>query len=185
MSLASLLARLANALDDVGVPWMLSGSLASAFHGTPRSTQDIDIIVVLTLRDLPALLAAFPEDDYYLSESAAREAVRVHGQFNVIDLQTGWKVDLILRKQRPFSLAEFDRRVEREVLGVRVPVCSPEDSILSKLEWASKMGGSDRQLRDVTGIWELQRGALDLDYLGRWAGDLGVLGLWRAVFEAD
>ncbi len=159
MSLVAFFGRLAPALERVGVEWMLSGSLASAFHGTPRSTQDIDIVVVLTRGRLAALLAEFPDDAYYVSDAAARDAVRRLGQFNVIDLETGWKADLILRKRRPFSRVEFDRRVEREVLGVVVPICTPEDSILSKLEWARKQGGSERQIADARGVMELQ-GAL-------------------------
>lgn len=181
MSLSSFLARLAAVLDAAGVPCMLSGSLASAFYGTPRSTQDVDVVVVLTPRSLRRLLEALPEESYYVSETAARDALRRQGQFNVIDMETGWKVDLILRKRRPFSEEEFARRVEREILGVRMAVCTAEDSVLSKLEWSQKMGGSERQLRDVLGVLEVQGDALDLDYIERWAQELGAGPLWGEV----
>ncbi len=173
MSLPGLLARLAATLEAAEVPYMLTGSLASTLHGEPRSTQDVDVVVVLTGSSLAALLRALPEDQYYVSEDAAREALRRQGQFNVIDLETGWKVDLILRKRRPFSVAEFERRETRELLGVRVPVCTAEDSVLSKLEWAKLGGGSERQLRDVRGVVERRRGELDLEYIERWAEELG------------
>ncbi|MFT4979559.1 MAG: hypothetical protein ACI8S6_005470 [Myxococcota bacterium] len=64
---------------------------------------------------------------------------------NIIDMETGWKVDLTVCKRRPSSKTEFDRRRSEAVLGVALMVCSPEDSILSKLEWAKKSGGSERQ----------------------------------------
>ena len=185
MSLSQFLTRLARVLEQVQVPWMLSGSLASAFHGTPRSTQDVDIIVVLTRERLGALLAALPEDVYYVSDTAAREALARAGQFNVIDLETGWKADLILRKPRPFSLVEFGRRVERQIMGVRVPVCTPEDIILSKLEWAQKMGGSERQLGDARGVLELRRAELDFAYLEHWATELGITDLWESLRGAQ
>jgi hypothetical protein len=185
VSLSSFLARLADVLNEAGVHYMLSGSLASAYYGTPRSTQDIDIVVVLTLQNLRTLLAALPEEAYYVSETAALDALRRQGQFNVIDLETGWKVDLIVRKRRPFSLVEFDRRVERKILGVHLSVCSPEDSILSKLEWAQKMGGSERQLRDVMGVLEVRRGELDLAYIEKWAQKLGVSEIWEGLSTRD
>ena len=181
MSLAALLRRLSGALDEAGVPFMLTGSLASTLYGEPRSTVDVDVVVVLSGASLPALLRALPEEEFYVSEDAAFDALRRQGQFNVIHLETGWKIDLILRKRRAFSEEEFERRVKREVLGVQLPVCSPEDSVLSKLEWAKKGGGSERQLRDVAGIVALQGDALDQAYIHRWAEALGVAELWQAV----
>lgn len=181
MSLGGLLRRLSATLDKADVPYMLTGSLASTLYGEPRSTQDIDLVVVLNSSTLPALLAAFPEDLYYVSEDAARDALRRQTQFNVIDLETGWKVDFILRKRRPFSLTEFERRVPREVLGVRLHVCTVEDSILSKLEWAQRSGGSERQLRDVQAMLALRRDELDVVYLANWAAVLGVEALWASV----
>ncbi len=103
--------------------------------------------------------------------------------FNVVDMTSGWKVDLIVRKARPFSVEEFRRRTPASVLGTAVFVATPEDTILSKLEWAS-MSGSERQLRDVSGVVEVRRGALDVAYIERWAKDLGLLDLWRKVRDA-
>lgn len=116
-----------------------------------------------------------------MSEEAARDALRRSAPFNVIDLETGWKVDLTPRKRRPFRREEFERRVARELLGVRVQVCTAEDSILCKLEWAQLGGGSERQLRDVRAMVALRRGELDIEYVERWAAELGVEALWARV----
>ena len=184
MSLTELLRRLSVTLDAAGVPYMLTGSLASTLYGEPRSTIDVDVVVVLNSSSLAALLTALPEDRYYVSADAARDAVRRQGQFNVIDLESGWKVDLILRKRRPFSETEFQRRVTRDVLGVSLTVCTVEDSILSKLEWARLGGGSERQLRDVSAMVALRRSELDLEYITHWAEVLEVGSLWRSVWAA-
>ena len=104
--------------------------------------------------------------------------------FNVIDLSTGWKVDLIVRKPRPFSVEEFRRRLPARLLGVDVCVATPEDTILTKLEWAA-MSGSDRQLRDVAGVLAVKRGELDIPYIELWAVELGVLELWRKVVASS
>jgi hypothetical protein len=97
-----------------------------------------------------------------------------------IDLVSGWKIDLILRKDRPFSRAEFERRMPARILGTDVFVASAEDTILAKLEWA-QLGESDRQLRDVAGVIELCGDTLDRDYIERWTRELGVEGLWERV----
>ena len=95
--------------------------------------------------------------------------------FNVIDEATGWKVDLIVRRDRPFSRMEFARRERAMVAGVPVFVATAEDSVLSKLEWA-RAGGSDRQLDDAANVLRVRQN-LDHSYLRELAGTLGVLDL--------
>lgn len=115
-----------------------------------------------------------------MSDEAALDALRRRSMFNVIDLATRWKVDLIVRKARPFSVEEFRRRTPARLFGTDVFIATPEDTILTKLEWAA-MSGSERQLRDVAGVLEVKRGELDLGYIERWALELGVADAWRKV----
>jgi hypothetical protein len=144
----------------------------------PRTTQDIDLVLELVPGSLRRLLQDLGDEEYYVSEAAAVDAVRRRSQFNVIDLETGWKADLIVRKERPFSVEEFGRRQQVEMLGATVWVVSAEDTVLSKLEWAQK-GQSERQLRDVAGVVALKGDELDVAYVERWASKLGVTELWR------
>lgn len=143
---------------------MVAGSVASSIHGEPRSTQDVDLVIDPSMASLRVFVRALPEEDFYVSEDAAMEALGARRQFNVIDMVTGWKADLIVRKNRSFSVSEFQRRERATVLGVDVYIASAEDVVLTKLEWASVDGGSERQLRDVRGILAAH-GDLDQDYL--------------------
>jgi hypothetical protein len=93
-------------------------------------------------------------------------------------MATGWKVDLIVRKARAFSLEEFRRREAAELFGTRVFVATAEDSIIAKLEWA-KLGDSERQLRDVSGIISVRSPALDYDYIERWIAELDLGEQWK------
>lgn len=103
--------RVVHALERSNVPYMLTGSFASAFHGAPRTTQDVDVVIApATLGTLNELLREFPEEDYYASREAALQAYGSEGLFNVIDLTSGWKIDFIVRKSRAFSPEEFGRR---------------------------------------------------------------------------
>lgn len=128
-----------------------------------------------------AFVKSLPEKDYYVSESAALNAFHRRSQFNVVDMATGWKVDLIIRKARPYSLEELRRRLSVRMLDVDVFVATPEDTILSKLEWASLSGGSERQMRDVVGVLEVKSGEVDRAYIERWAAELGLIELWHRV----
>jgi hypothetical protein len=169
--------RMLRALKAAGVPYMLTGSFASAFHGSPRTTQDIDVIIAPTLGLLNKLLQEFPEAEYYVSREAALQAYGTESLFNVIDLASGWKIDFIIRKSRPFSLEEFQRRREANLLGTTLFVASAEDVILSKLEWA-KLAESERQLNDVAGILRTQGDDLDFMYIERWITELALEFQW-------
>ncbi len=178
MSQGDLLRRIAAALGAAGIPFMVTGSTASAAHGMARATRDIDLVIDPTVAGLRSLLSSLPPDAYYASEEAAMEAFRRRGLFNVIDVASGWKVDLILRKDRPFSVEEFGRRRPARLFDIDIPIATAEDVILSKLEWA-KAGGSERQIEDVVGILAVKGPTLDRGYVERWARELGVLELWE------
>jgi hypothetical protein len=122
-----------------------------------------------------------PPDRVYVDRATAIDAFHQRDMFNVIDLETGWKVDLILRKSRPFSRSEFERREAVEWMGVRLFVVTAEGVVLSKLEWAQLCGGSERQMRDVAGVLEMHRGRLDFRYIETWLDVLGVRESWEAV----
>ncbi len=180
----AFLSRLTALLADAGIQHMLTGSFASTYHGTPRTTQDLDLVIDADANRLRALVALLSPEAYYVSEEAALDAYRRGAPFNVIDLATGWKADLILRKDREFSREEFARRLEGEVLGATVFIATAEDTILAKLEWALR-GQSERQLRDVAGILAVATD-LDHDYIERWLTPLGLGEIWhRALTMVD
>jgi len=169
---AGPLAAIVAALDGAAIPNMLVGSFASSAHGAVRSTQDIDLVIDPTPEALAAFVAGLDPGKTYVSPSTAAALAR-RDQFNLVDLASGWKVDLIIRKDRPFSRSEFARRREAVVAGVRVWIATAEDTVLAKLEWAA-MGGSERQLADAAAVLDARAGELDDDYLDRWAARLGV-----------
>jgi len=184
LTAAEFLSRLVAMLDAAGMPHMLAGSFASAFHGTPRATQDIDLVIDATPVALDVFVAHASDSGYYVDADRALEALRRRRQFNVIDARSGWKADLVVRKERLFSREEFARRVPATVLGVALFVASAEDTILAKLEWAARTD-SERQLMDVAGILRVKQAALDREYIDRWARALGVVDLWQRVSKSD
>ena len=151
---------------------MVAGSLASSVHGRPRATNDIDLVIDPTADQLSRFLSSLPRG-WYVSTEAAHDALRKRSMFNVVDPSSGWKADLIVRKDRPFSLTEFNRRRKVRVFRRTADVATPEDVILSKLEWA-RDAGSERQYQDAVGVAVVRWDELDRPYLEKWARELGV-----------
>ena len=166
------LEKLISIIESTGIPYAVCGSLSSGFHGQPRATNDADIIIAPTRDQLAELLKSL-EAGYYVSPKAAFEAMKIRSMFNVIDNEFGWKADLIFRPDNPYQLSKFDRRRRVKLMGIDLWILSPEDVILSKLDWA-KDSGSDLQFRDVFGVIKVQWDKLEWDYLRHWAKELGI-----------
>jgi hypothetical protein len=179
------LSALVRELEALRIPYMVSGSFASSFHGKPRTTHDADVVIDPSPEALEALVSALAAAGFYVAPDVARDALQRRRQFNVIAPETAFKLDLIIRKERPFSREELKRRQAGTLAGAPAMFASAEDTILSKLEWAKKGGGSERQLEDVRGVVDVKGADLDRGYIERWAGELDVLDLWRRVTSGE
>ncbi|HVT43819.1 MAG TPA: hypothetical protein VMT00_05465 [Thermoanaerobaculia bacterium] len=182
MTVDDFFARLISALEHSGVPYMITGSYASAAHGIPRATNDIDIVIAPTKKSLVALLREFPDQKYYADELHALDALERKSQFNVIDFTTSWKADFIIRKNREYSEVEFARRRRHSIAGLSVELASAEDVLISKLE-SAKLGDSERQIEDGAGIIRRQGDFLDREYVERWVRELDLEEQWRKALD--
>ena len=118
----------------------------------------------------------------YCDPAAIAEAVSVAGMFNAIDPTTGWKIDFIVLKPTDFHRTAFEGRSHAVLGGVRLPLIRAEDIVVAKLYWA-KLGGSERQLRDVLGVLMVQGATLDRTEVERWVGELDLRSQWKQVLE--
>ena len=182
MTLAAFLRRVVQILNDAGVPYMLTGSLASAYYAVPRATQDLDVVIETEESGIDRIVRGLLDAGYYVDRDAAREAWRTRGQFNAIDPESGWKVDLIVRKNRPYSRTEFERRRRASLLGVEVALARLEDLLIAKLEW-SQLGDSALQRRDVDQLLERTWDRLDRVYVDGWIDSLGLQSEWTSALK--
>ncbi len=164
-----VLGLVSDRLSTRGLPFMLTGSFALAYYATPRMTRDLDIVVALNDHDVDLLVAAFVPD-FYIDVETARTAVKSERMFNLMHLESGVKVDFIVRKSTKFRQVEFARRQPISIADIRTWIVSREDLILSKLVWALE-SNSEQQRRD---IHQLLAEAADFDQLHKWAPQLGV-----------
>ena len=165
--------------EKLGVPYLIGGSLASTLYGMVRTTQDSDIVAEMRLEHLQPFVSAL-QDEFYIDEEMIADAIQHNSSFNIIHRESMFKVDVFIPRPRAFLQSQL-ARAQRQTftfetaLPVSAKFASPEDTILSKLEWY-RMGGevSERQWRDILGVLKTRAGELDLAYLRKWAIELKV-----------
>jgi hypothetical protein len=188
LDLLDAMTPVVEALEALGVSYHIGGSVASSVHGVGRATADADLVADLRVEHVQPLVTML-EVAYFVQSEAIEEAITQRSSFNVIHLDTMIKVDIFVPPPQPFE-QEVQRRAVQDTLdaeerGRRFHLASPEDTILHKLRWYRRGGEvSERQWNDVLGILLVQAGYLDLNYLWRWADQLGVRDLLERALAA-
>jgi len=173
-------------LDRLGIDYFVTGSVATSVQGEPRATHDIDLVVSLQENQIAPLVKAFPPPEFYLAESAIREAIRRRSMFNLLAVAEGDKVDFWVLTDSPFDQSRFARKTVQCLFGMSIKLSAPEDTILAKLKWCKDSGGSEKHFSDALRVFEVQFGTLDLGYLESWASRLGIAAeWWRLLKEAE
>lgn len=181
MEQSDLLRFTVTAIEKLGLHYFVTGSTATIFYGEPRFTNDIDIVVDLPAGRVAAFCGCFPAEDFYVSEEAALAAVKSKGQFNIIHPASGFKVDVIVPEASEFNESRFIRvRRINAADNFDANFASPEDAILKKMDYYQQ-GGSEKHLRDITGILASGRQAIDERYIGTWSQKLGLIDIWREI----
>ena len=180
MSITAVLEKLSAALEAVGIPYFVTGSLASSAHGVPRATNDIDIVIAPSRPQLEQLLQYFPSEEFATDREDAFDAFTRKSLFNVVHYESFWKVDFIIKQATPFDASRFARRGVVDIAGVHLYTASPEDILVMKLWWA-KLGESERQIKDAAGILQVQGDALDTEYVKTWVRMLDLEEQWTTA----
>ena len=171
--------RILEVLDQMEIPYLVGGSIASAVHGIARPTMDTDLVV-----DLPVAktdeFAELLRPDFYVDAQAIKDAFAARRPFNAIHFDSTYKFDFFPLADDEYSRTEFGRRrfVETRSFGdepLECAMATAEDTILRKLLWYRAGGeASERQWNDIRGVLQVSRAVLDFDYLRKWADHLAV-----------
>lgn len=176
MSVVRALQPVVEALERLGVPYHVGGSVASSAHGSPRATNDVDVVVDLQRQHVEPLCAALGAD-YYVSPELLQFAIARGSSANLVHLPTGYKVDLFVCRAEPYDRMAMTRFAERvlEPNTREFRIATAEDVLIRKLLWYRSGGeSSDRQWSDVLGVLRLREPTLDRDYLEQWSCAVGV-----------
>lgn len=161
-------------IEPLGIKYFLTGSMAMMRYAGFRQTADIDIVLEFDPGDKNEFIKVL-EPDYYVPHNAVNRAFETKRMFNVIHIETAFKIDCVPKKSNEFQQSVFDRRERTDYYGREIWIISKEDLILSKLWWA-KDSHSEMQLNDVKNI---MRSGLDKFYVEKWIAQLGVEKLYN------
>lgn len=176
-----LLGKIVEILDRLGINYLVTGSMAAMAYGEPRLTNDIDIVADIKYFHIPGLLESFPAEQFYISDEAIREAILYKKQFNIIYPASGLKIDVVIREDSIFNKSRFSRiRRIKPANYYEANFASPEDIIVMKMKYY-KEGGSEKHLRDISGIVRISGADLDLEYLAKWSEELDLSNIWKLV----
>lgn len=164
--------------------WMAVGSIASNAYGEFRTTNDVDLIVIIPPTQAAPFANAFPLADFYCPppDVIKLEAARPErGHFNLIHHETAFKADIYVAKQD--SLQNWAIQHRRELLVANVPVwiAPPEYVIIGKLEFFRE-GGSEKHLRDIRGM--LAATDIDRGFLEKEIAERNLMDVWRKCQSA-
>lgn len=172
-------------LERLGFPYFVTGSTAGIVYGEPRLTNDVDIVIALSLGDVPAFVAAFPLDEFYCppEEVLALEVRRgQRGHCNLIHHDSGFKADIYIAFDELHRWALGHRRAV-DLDGLRMSVAPVEYVILRKLDYFRE-GGSEKHVRDIRGMLDVSGSQIDGTVLEHWIARLGLAATWRRVLDA-
>ncbi len=183
--LIEALEPVARTLQSLGIRFYIGGSVASSFHGAARSTMNVDLVADLSLENVELFIRRLGKEEFYVSQAAIEDAINRSSCFNVIHLASSFKVDIFILKSRNFDKSSMNRAVPGKVdlqSEFQVPIASPEDTILSKLEWY-RLGNevSERQWDDVVRVMKILGNKVDQDYLEHYAIELAVSDLLQKL----
>lgn len=170
-------------LNQLGVRYLISGSVAAMLYGEPRLTHDVDFVVFLRKDDIGRLREVFAAPAFYLPppEVIILEVAREQrGHFNVIHADTGFKADFYTSGRDELHAWAFRGARRLEYRGEPLSVAPPEYVIVRKLEYYRE-GGSEKHLRDIRAMLAVSGAELNQPELEAWITRRGLGTQWQAV----
>jgi hypothetical protein len=156
--------KIVDVLNETGIPYMLSGSVAMGIHIVPRATRDFDFIIYMQQNQVANFVAHF-ENGYYCNEDAVKDAIEHNSMFNIIDFESHFKADFILMKEDDYGIDAFNRRNEMEYYGKHFFLITPENLLISKIIWIQNVQ-SAVQMEDIKNLCQLD--TIDWAYTNKW-----------------
>ena len=169
MPIFRLLEKITAIFKKLDIQYMISGSMAMNFYSVSRATRDIDIVVHMQEKDINNFIKNLT--NFYFNKDTIIKETRNHGMYNIVDLETGFKIDIILLKKTDYFKEAFSNKLIKNELGFEIDVISLEDLIIAKLIWIQQLQ-SDRQKEDITML--LNNTKTNIEYIKKWVDTLNI-----------
>lgn len=166
--------------NELNVPYMVTGSVASIVYGEPRLTHDIDIVITIPLVLIEKFTLLFPEKEFYIPpvEILRNEIMRdSRGHCNIIHNQTGFKADIYFAGNSEFQHWALENVRSIDFGGEKMPIAPIEYVIIKKLEFY-KEGNAQKHIRDIKAMLDNSNDLIDKELLGKYLDQFGLRHLW-------
>lgn len=170
-------------VNSTHIPYMITGAYAVSYYGMPRATHDVDVVIAITAEDVEKICKGLKKN-YELDREMIENAVLFRTHFSIIHLKSDLKADLWVLKDNAVENAKFKRKQKVSLFGVSTYMISPEDIIITKLDWYKRSKNS-KHMDDVIGIIKVQSNKLDLTYMRGLFGKLGIEKYWKQAVKSS
>lgn len=179
MNFDEVVFKVVDILTRINIPYLITGAVAVVYYGEIRTTHDIDLVVEINENDIKTLVQNF-EPDFFIDETSIQNAIQEKSMFNALHKDTNYKVDFWTLTNDEYSRQRFLRRVKVNILGKTMFLPTPEDLIITKLEWF-RQSDIDKHYLDAVGIYRIQKENLDKNYITYWCQKKSLLDLWQKI----
>ena len=162
-------------LNNGDIPYMIVGGITLAYHGLPRTTEDIDILIFLERSKIKDFIKFLKANDFEVDEEDIESAFSEESHFTIFDDRSVFRID-VKGVYDDLDKDSFSRRKKIKFRNLRFYVNTAEDAIVAKLVF-----GSPRDLDDAKGIFERQKGNLDLNYLKKQCRKFNILDIFERI----
>lgn len=179
MNFDEVILKVVEILNQTKIPYFLTGAVAVIYYGEIRTTHDIDLVVAIKEKDIKTIVQNF-EQDFFIDEISIKNAMQKQSMFNALHKDDNYKVDFWILSNDDYSRERFLRRVKVTIFNKTMFLPTPEDLIITKLEWF-KQTDIDKHYFDVLGIYRIQKENLDKNYITNWCKKKSLLDLWQKI----
>lgn len=159
-------------LNSLPCPYCLLGALALGAWGTPRTTQDLDVLVAIDAGDRARLIERLGARGFVQDTRWAEANPMIRDQ-HIRLYRDAIPVDVMLPRDTHDHEC-LTRRRQYTVSEVSLWVISPEDLVVHKLK-----AGRAQDFIDVLSVLQRQGKNLDHGYIAQWAKRLGIWEEWN------
>lgn len=162
-------------MNEVGIDYMIVGSLSSNAYGIARATKDADFVIQTTEEKRLVLLRSLPPD-FVIDDQITLETVTGHRRQILKLPKIPYVIELFDLSGEPFDRERFARRKATVLAGRTAWLPSPEDVVVQKLRWAS-LAKRPQDLIDATNVIQVSGEFLNWPYIEEWCSRLGATSL--------
>ena len=169
--------KVIDALQSLGISYILVGSLSSNYYGVARATKDAYLVVQLGSESVRRL-ADHLGPPFVLDPQMSFETITMTTRHILTLVEIPFTIELFHLSEDAHDQERFRRRRQVSMNDRHVSLPTAEDVIITKLRWCLRSPRS-KDWDDVRNVIAVQGEAIDWEYVYSWCDRHGT----RAILD--